>query len=292
MKPHRLIYDLPMAKYVADPCPEPSLSSGTIGRLIDKSPLHAWQRHPRLGGESSYSRSADLGSAAHALLLEGGEGVQVITEFDDYRKKDARALREEIYEAGKMPLFQREHDAAQEMAQKSRPFLLGRVGPGVAEVTAVWKEENGVWGRCRSDWLGQEAVVDYKTSTTAEPGAWISRVLFKSNYDISCPWYLRGLAKAGAPRKEYLWLVQETSPPFDCSWVALDKEAIDLASRKVEKAIRVWGKCLKARKWPGYRKDIHLAEVPAWRVSAFEEAEMAEAFGRPLTGKPIEGSLI
>ena len=64
------VYDLPMAEYHADPCPEPSLSSSIIRLLCSASPLHAWTAHPRLNAAyvAEESDRFDVGTAAHALL--------------------------------------------------------------------------------------------------------------------------------------------------------------------------------------------------------------------------------
>ena len=41
---------VPEATYHADPCIEPSASSGILRLLMDRTPMHAHAAHPRLGG--------------------------------------------------------------------------------------------------------------------------------------------------------------------------------------------------------------------------------------------------
>jgi hypothetical protein len=71
------VYDIPLAEYLRDPAPEPSLSAGIGWTLLTRTPRHAWADHPRLGAmsESKQSKEMDLGTVAHRLLLgKGGEG--------------------------------------------------------------------------------------------------------------------------------------------------------------------------------------------------------------------------
>jgi len=84
------IYAIPAAQYHGDPAPEPSISASLIRMLLEASPLHAWRAHPRLGncGEDRKTAESDCGTAAHALLLEGRDIVDVI-DAPDWRTKVA-----------------------------------------------------------------------------------------------------------------------------------------------------------------------------------------------------------
>lgn len=296
-------HGVPMDNYVADPCPEPSLSASTIHRLISRSALAAWKGHPRLGGESNWSRASDIGSAAHSLVLEGADIIQVVAKAEKadgeeivpkaWNTKSAKAARDRIHAAGKIPMLPHETADIYAMAKKAGEALRG-VGEGKPEITLIWQELNGIWCRCRADWIPDDPTgpaVDYKTTKrSAEPGEWIRRSLFVLGYDISAAWYLRGLEKLGAPRPEYRFLVQEQDPPFDYSWVGLEAgcEAIDEANKWIRKAIEVWAECLKSGSWPGYRKHVHYADPPAWRAVQIEESELAEEMARETFGSDAE----
>ena len=83
------IYEIPATEYHADPCPEPSLSASVARTLIDRSPLHAWMQHPKLGGQQEEKPAArmSLGSAAHSVILQGN--------WDLYRVHRCRQLPHE-----------------------------------------------------------------------------------------------------------------------------------------------------------------------------------------------------
>ncbi len=301
-----LYFDLPMADYIGDPCPEPSLSASTIGRLVQKSPLKAWHWHPRLGGTANWSKAAAVGSAAHSLVLEGADIIKVVDKASkapkkkdevpeefvpkNWQTKSAKNQREEIRRTGRIPLLTHEAAEVYAMAKLAGAALLEEAGEGVAEVTVIWREANDIWCRARADWLPKDVgrpVVDYKTTKkSAEPGEWIRQTLYQDGYDISAAWYLRGLKALGEERPEYKFLVQEQTAPYDYSWVGLgaDCEAIHDVEKWISKAVRVWAECLESGKWPGYPKHTHYADPSPWRAIQIEDSVLADEMVRETFG--------
>src|SRR4030095_13276592 len=100
------IYDLPAADYHADPCPEPSLSSSIVKMLCLESAAHAHYAHPRLNPAAIEENGEhfDIGTAAHALLLEGSKTIAII-DAKDYRTNAAKDARDVAYAAGLTPLL-------------------------------------------------------------------------------------------------------------------------------------------------------------------------------------------
>lgn len=282
------IYILNARSYHADPCPAPSLSSSIAKVLLDQSPLHAWMRHPR--GNPAHQPDErdefDLGSTCHALVLEGEDDI-VVVEADDWRTKAAKEKRDEARGAGKVALLQRHHQTVHAMAARLRSQiaksedarLLGLLA-GDAEKTIVWRERNGVWCRARPDWLrsDQRLIADYKTTTNAEPGAWIRGQLFGLGYDLQAAFYLRGLrAVTGHDAAAWRWVVQETKPPYAASVIAPTPAVLVLAEKKVQRAIDLWGDCLKADQWPGYEAHTAWANLPSYQETRWLERETRDA---------------
>src|SRR5690606_6011670 len=57
---------LPMTRYAADDvdAPVPTLNSGLANRLLERSAIHAWTRHPKYGAEGIEANDAmNIGSA-------------------------------------------------------------------------------------------------------------------------------------------------------------------------------------------------------------------------------------
>jgi len=276
------IYDnLPMDRYVADPCPEPSLSKGVIIDLTERSPLHAHHNHPRLGGGGdSGSNRADTGSAAHAMLL-GGDDAIVFIDAPDFRTKAAREARDAARATGRIPILQKDRQALDDMVGPARERL-AEFGAGTTEQTLLWTEDGDppIWGRARPDWLTDDrrVIVDYKTAKNADPTKWIKSAMLPGGYDIQAAWYLRGLANLEGPKdRDFLFLVQEIEPPYAVSVVGIGPELAELSNRKIEAGIRLWRKSLKADTWEGYKRVTHWAEAPAYMIYDWENR--AAAYG-------------
>jgi len=264
--PHILFAD-----YINDPCPEPSLSKGVIGDLIERSPLHVYHSHPRLGGRTdSNSNRADLGSAAHELVL-GGDDRIVWIDAADFRTKAAKEERDVAHAQLKIPMLEKQREQLEAMAQVGRDRLC-EFGAGHSELTMVW-ESDGIWYRSKPDWLSKDRLlaIDYKTATNADPLTWIRSVLMRSHYDIQGALALQGLYNLEGPaQREFLFLVQEIEAPYACSVVGIGPQMLELAERKIAAASRVWKRCMQEKSWPGYQHHIHWAELPEYKTWDFE----------------------
>lgn len=280
------IHEIDAAAYHADPCPRPSLSRTVAHLICSRSPLHAWTAHPRLNKnyQSTESEAFDIGTCAHALLLEGEAGV-VIIEADDWRTKDAKDARDQARFAGLQPLLAKQWNAVQAMVDSAREQVAGlEVMPspfadGKHEQTLVWEDSYGVYCRARIDWLRDDysCIDDYKTtSRTANPEAW-SRSLFSMGYDVQAAFYRRGLARLTGHVAEFRFVIQETYPPYALSVVSLTPHALDLAIAKVDYAVRQWSECLNGKRWPGYPSRVCFAEVPSFEETRWLDKEEREA---------------
>lgn len=274
------IHDIAAAEYHSDPCETPSLSASVAKILVEKSPLHAWCAHPRLNPnyKPEESETFDYGTAAHAMLLEGRRSGLRVVEADDWRTKGAREQREIARAEGKTPILARQLSNVERMvlaakAKVHQSELAGIFEQGKPEQTLIWREGK-VWCRARLDWLTHKFVVDtldYKTTQNAEPGAFC-RSLWGLGYDVQEAFYRRGLRALGRPDPRFVFLAQEVEPPFACSLISLDPQSQAIGDAKVEEAIRLWGRCLEADKWPGYPTQIAYSDAPAYQTARWLEA--------------------
>lgn len=266
--------DLPMHEYLSDPCPEPSLSTTTADLLLTRSPLHAWWAHPRLGGHRGDDSSrAELGSAVHAALFGGEPVVYAPEEFHDWRKKDAQLFRDGARERGEIPLLARQRETIEMIAEPARERLAALGVPDV-EHTILWQDTT--WCRSRPDALSEDRrlIVDYKTTTNADPSSWIRSTIISGAYDVQAGLVLRGLESLlGSARREFLFLIQEIEPPYCLSVIGLGPEFIELAARKVEAAVTRWAACLESKRFPAYDARTHYATPPTYALMAAEELD-------------------
>ena len=90
------VYTIPLSEYIADPAPCPSLNASTAHTILTESPYHAWIGHPRLNPNYVREESSrqEMGSIAHAVLIDGDESKVMVIEADDWRTKAAKEERE------------------------------------------------------------------------------------------------------------------------------------------------------------------------------------------------------
>lgn len=278
------LHRIPAAQYHSDPAPQPSLSSSVANTLVSRSPHHAWTEHPRLNPNwkpSEASDKMDYGSAVHSMLLEKDTDSLAIVDATDWRTKAAQQAREDARTRGKTPILHRQFLKVDAMCQAvgeylDRTELKGVFEDGDAELS-VFTDERGLWLRARPDWLttDRKICLDYKTTTCAEPDAFIGQIV-RMGYDVQCAFYLRVLAAHGI-RPHFVFLAQETEPPFACSLVGLGEQMLEVARRKVDFAIATWASCLKSGKWSGYPTEICWGEPKAWDAAKWLDEPLEEA---------------
>lgn len=279
---------LSMADYLADPCPEPSLSTSTADALLYRAPIHAFNEHPKLGRKrGSNSKEADTGSAAHALVF-GGAPVQYVEKVTmrggpnkgqevvpkDWGTKDAQEARDTIRDAGAIPMLPHDREIIEGIARATREALATLKGANVMhEVTMLFQLEN-VWCRSRADYLDDVYDIDLKTVDNADPFDFLAYLPKK----IAMQKALRSLGhKAlGQPRKN-AWLLVERAFPHAWSFVGFGPAKLSIAEERAKWSARRWRTCLDTNTFPGFRTDIHWADPKPWEEIEFEERKAAAA---------------
>jgi hypothetical protein len=268
----RIVDGMPFDVYAADPCPTPALSNSIIKPLLQQSPFHAGLQHPKLNPDCVPDDNAakfDLGTAAHALLLEGADRCRII-EADDFRTKAAREERDLAYADGKTPLLRAQYDAAKVMVDRAREFIehtefAGVFKRGKPEQSFFWQEECGIWVKARADFLTDERdlILDFKT-TGLPPRKW-TRAMPDHGYDTQSLLYQRGMSALGHNTR-FVFLVQETCEPYACWLVQASESMRELAGMKIARAVRLWSDCLRNQRFPSYPLTVQHAEAPGYAL--------------------------
>lgn len=290
------IHDLPLADYLADPCPEPSFTSSAAAAIIARSPLHAWHEHPKLnpGHEQQPTRQMDIGSAAHAVFLEADESRIVSVGASDYRTKATQGLRDEAHAAGKIPLLEKDYDRLKYIVEASRRALVGCDAFGLAmepERSLLWQEGGKYWCRARPDLMSTQefgVLVNYKTtSTNAEPSAFARGRLVQGGYHLQAYHHLRGYEELSRQEgARYIWVVQEIQPPYGCSLIEMPNWLRALAESQWSHAFSIWVECLHSGEWPGYPAEPVKPEPQAWLLKQW--CERPEVLEDPAAIRAIE----
>lgn len=314
MKPG-IFPDINIDDYHADKLtPEPSLSSSTAKVLLMASPLHAWTKNARLNPaapkddepeESSDPAKAgkfDLGSAAHDALLEGGQRIEYLDPRDfagprggipkGWTNDAIKAARDAARQAGRTPVLLRYKQPLEDMvavaieAIAKCPQLDGlALADGHAEQSIYWQEAEGIWCRCRPDWITPDlnVQISYKSTATSARPSVFARQVGNMGYDLQDAFYLRGARAIGASEGcRTITLVQENVAPYACVFFDLDPEWMDMAHEKAQTAIDIWTQCLRSGKWPAYPAYIHTLDAPVYLKHDWEgRPSMSERTGAP-----------
>ncbi len=259
-------------------------SGGLLARVLSDSPFAAWYGSPwnpdRVRDDSGV---ADIGTYAHAMLLEGEHDSLEVIDAEDWRTKAAKEARDEARAVGKLPILKTKLQPVRNMVMRARCFLdeteLADIFEGgEPEHTFTWKEA-GVDCKIRPDWLSQDrrVILSYKTTPgSAEPRAWIRRQL--PMYEVGMPLYERGIrACCGVDQTRVVHLVQSQEAPYACSLVALAPSRQDYAERQLDSALAIWKDCLATKRFPSYPAVIHYAELEGWRAASVEQQMMEAA---------------
>ena len=279
------IYDMPLTEYIADPCPEPSLSASVAHTLITESPIHAFVQHPRLnkGVIESGSTKMDIGTIVHGLVLEGDESRLVIVEADDWRTKVAKETRDAARLAGLVPVLAGDMGMIREIAAAAKSAIANSElaedftpTAGKAEQTLAW-QEGDIWLRSRPDWLTNDhrLIIDLKTTAgSAEPSAWLRTMLGNGN-DLQAVLGLRGIKVLShcKPCQFVFWVVEQ-NPPYASSFVGLSPQFLEMSEHKLARAIQLWSDCTMTNCWSGYPSRVCWVEPPAYIWTKEMEGEL------------------
>lgn len=275
---------MPAAQYHADPTPLPSLSNSIASVLLRESPLKAWYSHPKLNPayREEHDSKFDLGTCAHACLLENDPSKIEVIQADDWRTKAAKEQREAARAAGRTPLLEHHYVDVRRMVDAAVKFVAGSEIADYwfnaePELTGIWSE-GATWFRCRFDKLAKAGgmILDYKTTDSAvEPEAF-SRFLVRMGYHWQEAFYRRGASALGVSNPRFVFLAQSCEPPHECSLHGCDPALQEIADADIERAVQLWRTCLAKNQWPSYGGRVHYA-MPTNYMMQEHEMRLQEA---------------
>ena len=277
------IFDIPFDEYLADPCAEPSGNSHGLCTLLNECPAKYWVDSP-LNPEwekPETKKHFDFGHAAHDLILHGhahfNARTHVLGEDCNLRTNDGKAERDGAMEAGKTVITYDDWQAVLGMkrALDAHEFASQAFVGGRAEQTLVHRDrETGVLLRSRLDWLPNAPlyIPDYKTARSAKPLDF-QRDIANYSYHMQAAFYLDAIeAVTGDTPRSFYFVVQEKTPPYLVTCVALDDIAIGWGRIQNRKAIHEFARCLEADEWPGYAEDVVEMSLPYFAEVRLQEA--------------------
>jgi hypothetical protein len=255
----------------------PELSSSGM-KLLIKAP----RKFQHEQAHRTNKREFDLGHVVHGEVLGTGLDVVVVqttakdgtkSDAEDYKTPSARAHRNEVREAGGVPILRHELVKARAMAREvlahpdARRELEVPADPEVSAFVTI----DGVRVRARFDALHRDRprIVDLKTGQTADPLRWPHRVA-DLGYDLQGALYGDVLAMAlGLDNPDdvsFIHIAVESEAPHlvavhELAWEYIERgrtlygHAVELYRALVESGLDVW---------PGYPTGIHQTRPPEY----------------------------
>lgn len=228
---------------------------------IRKSPLHYQYT---VTHEEPPTAALLFGTAAHKFILEPDDfwNCYALAPEVDRRTKDGKVtynqFLRELEETGKEPLSITDYETIVDMdnAVKANPTACELLKTGRHEVPITWTDpETREPCKCRPDVIteynGQKYIVDYKTTTSCEDGAF-ERACRMYGYKLQAAMYAEGVFQAELETRKFAFVAQEKKPPYAVRVYFCDQGFIEEGMEIFRTLIGIYHKCKQAGEWPGY----------------------------------------
>lgn len=283
-------HGIPMADYLGNTCPGPSISRSGLWEIETRSPAHYWA-HSYLNPNRVQDEDTDalrIGAAVHTLILEPDEWHErylVRTESLDGRTKEGKAWKAEAETSGRKIVGYADWCMVRGVtaAVKEHPLARRAFEASAPEVTLTLKDsETGVWLKARPDALPRDArrlpfSVQLKTTQDASPAAFAKSV-WGYGYHLGAAMEIDMLAMLGwHDNPGALLIAVEKEPPYAVSLLRLSDEAVAWGRHQYRRALRRFADCLAAGKWPAYADTVTEIGLPEWAARGLERQLAAAA---------------
>lgn len=280
--------DLDAVDYFRDPAPAPSCSQSWIKAANDATPHHAAADHPRLNpyGVRGQSKAAHLflGDAVHRLALGKGRPISII-RYPDYKTSSARDARDAAIANGRIPVLEKVHVQALDMAALVRARIEETLEghPYETEVPIFWTEDIDlgggkvfrIWCRGMLDvWCPSLArIVDVKTTAGLATEEDTGKTIASNGYDVQESFYRRGVERilphlAGRVDFDFLWI--ESNPPYGAAARPVDGSTRHTGALQVDMGLHQFALGMATGRWPSYSKARNPTSAPNWHHQRIE----------------------
>lgn len=254
--------------------PKP-LSASMAKCLVTKSPAEfKWEQDHRIE-----KTAFDEGQAVHELVLEGGFKTIDVYDFDSWRTKESQRAKAESYASQRHPMLRKDvrNLEAMALAVHSSPLASSIFTNGRAELSALVQDPGtGIWLQARFDWLtlpdiGAPRIGELKTTAKGANPRSFNREIAEYRYHLAGAFYGRVLKLLGCDDPTFTFVAVGKSRPHLVSVHQLSVSDRIVGEHLVDKAIRTYAECLATDDWPGYDREIHITDLPAWATYEAEE---------------------
>ncbi len=222
----------------------PEWSYSSMKKILDSGIDYAVAAKQGMLPEPS-SSYIDLGQLAHMLVL-GGDDTFAISEFTDFRTKDAREWRDAQIAAGKNIITNEQFDAVTHIVKNiedhpfSAEYLLGKTVKHEHEMFA--KTVEGIELRGKADatkLVNKEAAIVTDIKTTAQFDEF-QKAASWNHYDLQSAVYTLIAAsslKVDPSLVNFYFCVAETVAPYRVQYFHASIEFVEAGERKLRRCI-------------------------------------------------------
>jgi len=214
--------------------------------------------------ESEQTPALAFGSAAHKYILEPEDfwNEYILEPKVDRRTKDGKAVwfqfQKERDESEKQSVSIADYEIITEMNAEveANPTAKALLKTGRHEVPIQWIDgETGEPCKCRPDCLteyqGEKYIVDYKTTTSCEDGAF-ERSCRMYGYKLQAAMYTEGVFNQELETYRFAFVAQEKKAPYAVRVYFCDQGFVDEGKEIFRDLMSIYHRCRETGEWPGY----------------------------------------
>lgn len=227
------------------------------------------------------SDSLKFGAAYHTLLFEPMEWESRYVTFPKERRGTKKWASMEAEADGREIVFTCDHERM--MCMRSRLLQHPKAGrvvrmQGQTETAIVWHqpvtmaEGETILIPCKAklDHFVESVIVDIKSARNAGQEVF-GRAAATYGYHIQAWFYLAGLEAMTGAMRRFLFIAQESAPPFEAACYTPEPEEINAGSVAGMAALRTVARCVREGVWPGYDERILSLGMPSYALVSGSE---------------------
>ena len=264
------VYDMPADEYHASN----AIGSTSLKTLYKHPPaVYEYQRV-----NPPQSDAFDIGTVAHALILEQDDSIVQVIDVD---RKSGKAWSEPAAQArenGKIPLKTSDWETVKAMrdsvmAHPVASALLHKHSPEVSYFTKLY---DGLDVKCRADAITSDSmtVVDLKTTGASADPTDFARTAYNLGYHQSAAHYQDTIKQVTGFAPAFVFVVVSKQPPYLTSVVELHPDFVEYGRQANHVAANTFKSCTTSGHWPGYT-DTTVINMPRW--AQYQEDQKEES---------------
>jgi len=241
--------NIPFDKYKA----WPEINNSKLS-LLAISPKHYKYS---LDHESGQSKAMTIGTAFHSLLLEGEDAFKRSFRVSAAKSRNSKEYRTTAATEARIVLLASEAIQISDMrdAVIHHPFAMELFGKD-REVSLKWLDKlNNIQCKCRIDILGEDAIVDIKTTKNASPGSFYHSIE-AYGYHRQAAMNIDAAKANGLCAASFVVIAVEKTPPYAIGVYELSPGLIQEGREEYQRLLSELQECIDRDQWPGYTRGI------------------------------------